>query len=252
MKSPRGKADGAGKDLTAAAFEARLMALQSDDELRKIARYFKAGEGQYGEGDRFIGVRMGSLFELAEEFLDMPVAELERLLESEIHEMRAGACSIMGKSASKKGASEARRQELFDLYLRRHDRINNWDLVDLAAWHVVGPWLVDRPRDILYTLAASPSLWERRTAIYATYAFLKRGQLDDTLRIAEMLVNDPEDLIHKATGGMLRVVGGKDPAALAGFLDRHAATMPRVMLRYAIEKLPDAERARYMALGKRR
>lgn len=250
MKSAAGKAAAKGELPTAKAFETRLVALQSDEELRKIQRYFKSGEGDYGAGDRFIGVKMGNLFRLAEEFLDMPVKELETLLESDIHEMRAGACSIMGKAAAKKGASEERRLDLFELYLRRHDRINNWDLVDLAAWQVVGPWLVDRPRNILYRLAKSKNLWERRTAIYATYSFIKRGDVADTLKIAEILLNDPEDLIHKATGGMLRAVGGKDRAAHLAFLDKHAAKMPRVMLRYAIEKLTPAQRRHYLALGK--
>jgi 3-methyladenine DNA glycosylase AlkD len=250
MKSASGKAAATVELPTAKAFEARLMALQSDDELRKIQRYFKSGDGDYGAGDRFIGVKMGSLFRLAEDFLDMPVEEIERLLESDIHEMRAGACSIMGKAAAKKGATEERRKELYDLYLRRHDRINNWDLVDLAAWHVIGPWLVDRPRAILYRLAKSKDLWERRTAILATFAFIKRGQVEDTLKVAEILLKDPEDLIHKATGGMLRAVGGKDRAAHLAFLDKYAAVMPRVMLRYAIEKLTPAQRQHYLGLGK--
>jgi 3-methyladenine DNA glycosylase AlkD len=252
MKSVAGKSAAKPEKPTAKAFEARVMALQSDDELRKIQRYFKSGEGDYGEGDRFIGVRMGSLFRLAEEFLDMPVKEIERLLESEIHEMRAGACSIMGKAAAKKGASEERRKELYDLYLRRHDRINNWDLVDLAAWHVIGPWLADKPRDILCRLAKSKSIWERRTAIYATYAFIRRGQVEDTLKISEMLLRDPEDLIHKAAGGMLRAVGDKHPTEHRAFLDKHAAVMPRVMLRYAIEKMPAKDREHYLGFGKGR
>jgi 3-methyladenine DNA glycosylase AlkD len=158
----------------------------------------------------------------------------------------------MGKAAAKKGATEARRKALYELYLRRHDRINNWDIVDLAAWHVIGPWLVDKPRDVLHRLAKSKSLWERRTAIYATYAFIRRGEVEDTLRIAELLLKDPEDLIHKATGGMLRAVGDKHPAEHRAFLDKHAAAMPRVMLRYAIEKLPQAQRNHYLGLGKAR
>ena len=252
MKSAAGKAAAKPERPTAKTFEARLMALQSDDELRKIQRYFKSGEGDYGEGDRFIGVRMGSLFKLAEEFLDMPVTQIERLLESNIHEMRAGACSVMGKAAAKKGATDERRKELYDLYLRRHDRINNWDLVDLAAWHVIGPWLVDRPRDILYRLAKSKSLWERRTAILATFAFIKRGQVEDTLKISELLLKDPEDLIHKAAGGMLRAVGDKHPKEHRAFLDKHSVTMPRVMLRHAIEKLPAKDREHYLGLARGR
>lgn len=252
MKSGSGKAAAEPEKPTAKAFEARLLALQSDNELRKIQRYFKSGEGDYGEGDHFIGVKMGSIFKLAEDFIEMPLRDLETLLESDIHEMRAGACSIMGKAASRKGATDERRQALFDLYLRRHDRINNWDLVDLAAWHVIGPWLADKPRDILYRLAKSKSIWERRTAIYATYSFIRRGQVEDTLKIAELLLKDPEDLIHKATGGMLRAVGDEHPGEHRAFLDRHAATMPRVMLRYAIEKLPAKDREHYLGLAKGR
>lgn len=151
--------------LTAAHFLERLHALQSDGELRKIQRYFKTGEGEYGAGDRFIGVRMGHVFNLAKEFIDLPPEEIETLLEDDIHEARAGAVSVMAKQASRKKTPPERRHELFDLYLRRHDRINNWDLVDLGAMHVVGRYLEDQPRDLLYDLARSPNLWERRTAL---------------------------------------------------------------------------------------
>ncbi|MBX3576866.1 MAG: DNA alkylation repair protein [Rhizobiaceae bacterium] len=235
---------------TAAAFLDRLHALQSDDELRKIRRYFKAGAGEYGEGDRFIGVRMGHVFGLAKEFAALPPSEIETLMESDVHEARAGAMSVMAKQYADKQTTPERRQELFDLYLRRHDRINNWDLVDLAAWHVVGPHLVGKNREVLYRLATSSILWERRTAILATFAFIKRGELDDTFAIAQRLLSDPEDLIHKAAGGMLRAAGGKDRARLEAFLDRHAATMQRTMLRYAIEHFPPGLRARYLGAGK--
>ena len=153
----------------------RLHAMQSDEELRKYQRYFKFGEGEYAHGDRFIGVRMGHVFNLAKEMLRLPVAEIERLLESDIHEARAAAMSIMAKQYALKKTTPERRQNLYDLYLRRHDRINNWDLVDLGAWHIVGPHLVERPRDILHQLAQSESMWERRTAILATFAFIRRG-----------------------------------------------------------------------------
>ena len=190
--------------VSAEAFVERLRALQSDEELRKIQRYFKAGEGQYGEGDAFIGVRMGQVFALAREFVAMPPAGIEKLMESEIHEARVGAMSIMAKQYGLKTTPQSRRKQLFDLYLRRHDRINNWDLVDLAAWYMIGPYLVDKPRDVLYRLARSGNIWERRTAICATMAFIKRGDSDDTFAIAELLLEDREDLIHKAAGGMLR------------------------------------------------
>ncbi len=237
-------------DLSAQQFVGELTALQSDDELRKIQRYFKSGPGDYGEGDQFIGVRMGQVFELAKQFIDMPPDQLELLLESPVHEVRAGACSIMDKQARRKKTPESRRQELYDLYLRRHDRINNWDLVDLAAQFVVGGYLFDQPRDLLFELARSPVTWERRTAITATAYFLRQGEADDTLRIAEILVNDPEDIINKCTGGWLRAAGDIDRPRLVAFLDRHAATMPRVTLRFALEHFEPAERTKYLAMAK--
>ena len=228
---------------TAAEFTRRLRTLQSDDELRKIRRYFKSDEGD----DVFIGVRMLHIFELAKAFIDTPPVEIEKLLDSPIHEIRAGALSIMSKQAA---AKKTRRAELFDLYLRRHDRINNWDLVDLAAPNVIGNHLITRPRDILYELAHSPDPWERRTAIYSTLAFVRHGEVADTIAIAGILVDDPHDLVQKPTGGMLREAGKKDEPALTAFLDEHAATMPRVTLRYAVERLDPAQRSKYLGAGK--
>lgn len=235
--------------LTAAEFTRRLKALQSDDELRKIQRYFKPGDTKQPKDDYFIGVRMGSIFELAKEYADMPVGEIEKLMESPIHELRAGAMSIMGQCAKGKKCSEDRLKELYELYIRRHDRINNWDLVDLAAYYVVGKHLADKPRDVLYKLARSKNMWERRSAIVATAHFiLKLKQTDDTFKIAELLVNDDEDLVNKGTGWMLRAAGEKDRARLLGFLDKHAATMPRVLLRYSIEKLDKKQRDHYLKM----
>lgn len=236
--------------LTASQFIKQLKAKQSDLELQKIQRYFKSGEGEYGEGDAFLGVRMGDVFALAKQHMGMPVAELEKLMEHKLHEVRAGAMSIMDKDARSKKTTPERRAELYKLYMRRHDRINNWDLVDLAAVHVVGGYLHDKPRKPLYTLARSRNIWERRTAIVATGYFLRHGEIDDTFAIAEMLMKDKEDLIHKAAGGWLRFAGDQDPARMRAFLDAHAASMPRTMLRYAIEHLKPAERKRYMAAGK--
>jgi 3-methyladenine DNA glycosylase AlkD len=235
-------------DLTARAFTERLLALQDDEELRKIQRYFKSAEGEYGHGDTFIGVRMGSIFALAREFVEMPIGEIETLLDNDVHEQRVGALSIMAKQYPLKTTTDARRKELYDLYMRRHDRINNWDLVDLAAWHVVGPWLVDKPRAVLHKLARSKSMWERRTAVLATFSFIRRGEFDDTVRIAKILITDKEDLIHKAAGWALRVLGDRDRATLEAFLDDHAAQMPRVMLSNAIEKFSPADKVRYRAL----
>ena len=234
--------------LTAERFIAELETHRSAEEREKLMRYFKTAPGEYGEGDDFMGIRMGTLFDVTKRYGGMQVAELEKLLESPIHEVRAGALSIMNKEAMGRRVSEQRRRELFELYLRRHDRINNWDLVDVACRYVVGVYLADKPRDVLYRLARSENLWERRTAIVSTWWFIRSDDLDDAFALSEVLMADREDLIHKATGWMLRYCGDKDPARLAAFLDRHAPVMPRTMLRYAIEKFPPELRKTYLAL----
>jgi 3-methyladenine DNA glycosylase AlkD len=233
-------------NVTAKQFIQRLKSHSSPQEREKIMRYFKNTDG-----DQFIGVRMGQLFALAKEFIDMTPDEIEKLLDSKIHEVRAGGCSIMDKQARRKKTTPERRKELYDLYLRRHDRIDNWDLVDVCAIHVIGGYLFDKPRSALYKLARSKNTWERRTAIVSTAYFIRQRDLDDTFKICEMLLKDNQDLVHKATGWMLRFAGDKDPARLLGFLDKHAATMPRVALRYAIEKLDKKQRDHYLSLKKR-
>ena len=229
-------------------FIEKLKTLQSDDELKKILRYFKAGEGEYGEADKFIGVKMGQIFALAKEFIEMPINEVEKLLESPVHEVRTGAVSIMDFQARAKKTSESQKKELFDLYINRHDRINNWDLVDRSAPYVVGGYLFDKPRDILYKLASSKNMWERRTSIVSTFYFIRKNDLADTFKIAEILLKDEEDLIHKATGGWIREAGKKDIQQLIDFLNKFAAEMPRTMLRYAIEHLDKDQRAHYLRL----
>jgi 3-methyladenine DNA glycosylase AlkD len=237
-------------DVSAARFIEQLETYRSPEELKKIQRYFKSGKGEYGEGDEFMGVRMGQVFALAKEYIDMPLDEIEKLLESRVHEVRAGALSIMDKQARRKKTPESRRKELFDLYMRRHDRINNWDLVDLGALYAIGSYLFDKPRDILYKLARSENLWERRTAIVGTAYFIRQGDVADTFKIAEILLNDEQDLVHKGTGWMLRAAGGVDRPQLLRFLDQHAATMPRTLLRYAIEHLDKEQRSHYMSMKK--
>jgi len=227
-------------------FMTRLKTYQSPIEREKTLRYFKTPAK--GEADQFIGVRMGQVFTLVKEFITMTPDEIEKLLESKIHEVRAGACSIMDKQARSKKTTPERRKELYDLYLRRHDRINNWDLVDVCAIHVIGGYLFDKPRHILYKLARSKNMWERRTAIVSTAYFIRKGELDDTYNLVEMLLNEKEDLVHKATGWMLRFAGDKDRTRLLNFLDHHAPTMPRVTLRYSIEKLDNQQRAHYLGL----
>lgn len=234
-------------EATAAAFVQRLELLQDPAELEKIQRYFKTGPGDYAEGDVFMGVRMGHVFALAKEFIDLEPGEIEKILDNSIHEVRAGACSVMSKQASRKRTSDDRRQELFDLYLSRHDRINNWDLVDLAARQVIGARLTTKPRDLLYDLAGSSNLWERRTAITAA-SLIHDGDLDDFYAIAEILLHDPEDIINKCVGGWIRNAGTIDRPRLLAFLDVHASTMPRVTLRFAIEHLDKVRQTHYRAL----
>lgn len=229
--------------LSAREFVEGLEAMGRVDETKKYTRFFK----NVGD-DNFIGVSMGKVFALVKEFRYMELDEIEKLLESKIHEVRAGAVSIMDFQARSKKTEEKRRKELVDLYLRRHDRINNWDLVDRSAIYVIGGYYFDKSRAMLYKLAKSKVIWERRTAIVATAYFIKQKDLTDTFKIAEMLLEDKEDLIHKATGWMLRFAGDKDNAALCNFLDKYAATMPRTMLRYAIEKFDKKQREHYLKL----
>jgi 3-methyladenine DNA glycosylase AlkD len=233
------------KGLTAEQFVKKLTTHRSSAQRAKYQRAFK-----HGEDDEFMGVGMGRVFALAKEFIEMPLGEIEKLLESPIHEARVGAVSVMDFQARSKKTSGARRKELFDLYLRRHDRINNWDLVDRSAPYVVGGYLFDKPRKILYKLAHSKNIWERRTAIVSTGYFIRKGDIADTFKIAEILLKDDQDLIHKATGWMLRAAGGIDRQTLLNFLDKHAATMPRTCLRYAIEHLDQKRREHYLNLKK--
>lgn len=198
--------------------------------------------------DPILGVRMGQVFALAKEFIDMPLDEVETMLESLFHEMRVGAVSIMDFQARSKKTTEARRKELFGLYIRRHDRINTWDLVDRSAIHVVGGYLFEKPRKVLYKLAKSKKMPERRTAIVSTLYFIGKGDVDDAFKLAEIMLYDKEDLIHKANGWALRFAGDKDRKQLMKFLDKHAATMPRVTLRYALEHFDKKLREHYMNL----
>ena len=213
------------------------------------AKLFKEKlNGLGSKQDKYNDVSMGQIFALAKQAMNMPPKEIEKLLESPIHKVRVGAVSIMDWQACSKKTPETRRKELFDLYIRRHDRIDDWDLVDRSAPYVVGGYLSDKPRAILYKLACSKSPWERRTAITATYYFIRQGEVDDTFEIAEILVNDPHDLVQKAVGGWVREAGKKDLQKLISFLDKYAATMPRTMLRYAVEHLDKTQREHYLGL----
>jgi 3-methyladenine DNA glycosylase AlkD len=192
-------------------------------------------------------VRMGDVFSLATSMADMPLDQIDILLTSPVHLRRVGALTIMGKQFTKKKTTDERKRELYELYLSRTDHINTWDLVDLSGHHVVGGYLFDKPRTVLYELARSEHWWKRRLAIFATLHFVRKGDADDTFAIAAILVNDPEDYVNKAVGGLLREAGKQDKAQLLAFLDKHAATAPRVTLRYAVERLEPDQRQHYLA-----
>ncbi|NNE36521.1 MAG: DNA alkylation repair protein [Rhodothermales bacterium] len=207
-------------------------------------RFFKTGKGEYGEGDVFLGIRVPVLRKQATKFKDLSLANLSRSLKSQYNEVRLCTLFILVKQFER--GNDAERKKIYDLYLESTEFVNNWDLVDSSAHKIVGPHLVHRDRRILTKLAKSKSLWERRISIMSTLEFIRRGDYADTLAISEILLNDPEDLIHKAVGWMLREVGNKDPQVERRFLATTYDRMPRTMLRYAIEKFPDVERKKYL------
>jgi 3-methyladenine DNA glycosylase AlkD len=228
----------------AKAAQQRLRSLGCPEQAAIVARFFKTGPGQYGEGDRFIGVKVPEIRKVAKEFKSLRLPEVECLLHSEVHEERLlGLVILVGQF--EKG-DDATRKPIYGLYLANTRFVNNWDLVDLSAPQIVGGYLESRSRKPLDRLAKSASLWERRISILATLWFIRRGDFADTLGIAEKLLGDREDLIHKAVGWMLREVGKRDVAVLEDFLGDHCRVMPRTMLRYAIERFPEEKRRKYM------
>lgn len=211
-------------------------------------RFFKAGPGEYAEGDRFLGVTVPHQRQIARRHRDAPLAELEVLVRSPIHEHRLTGFLILTEQFHAARKEPALRARLFAFCRKHLKQLNNWDIVDTVAPKIIGAHLIDHPelRPMLHTLARAASLWRRRIAIIATQAFIRRGDLQETLVLAERLLGDPEDLIHKAAGWMLREVGQKDEALLESFLERHSPRMPRTMLRYALERLPPARRRYFM------
>jgi 3-methyladenine DNA glycosylase AlkD len=222
----------------------RLLDLEDKEKAKTLQRFFKTGPGEYGEGDIFLGVMVPQLRKLSKEYGELDLGEVEALLKSSVHEERLLALLILIRKYNRGG--EAEKKKIYGLYLKSTRWINNWDLVDLSAPNIVGDFLMKRSREPLYRLACSPSLWERRIAILATFQFIKSHQFDETLRIGEILISDQEDLIHKAVGWMLREVGKRDPAAEESFLREQYRQMPRTMLRYAIERFPAARRELFM------
>jgi 3-methyladenine DNA glycosylase AlkD len=230
---------------TADAILARLRALENPEDARFLQRYFRTGPGEYGEGDRFLGIRVPAVRKLAREFRGTPLDETATLLRSEWHEARLLALLLLVDTYARGDADT--REAVYRLYRASTRYVNNWDLVDTSAPYIVGAHLEGRDRSELERLARSDSLWERRIAMLSTQHFIRQGDFGTALRIAEMLVDDRHDLIHKAVGWMLREVGNRDRAAEEAFLRRHQRTMPRTMLRYAIEKFPPELRRAYLA-----
>jgi hypothetical protein len=234
---------------SAKAVHAAFLAAANPAKAKLLMGFFKTGPGEYGEGDRFLGLTVPQTRALAKRFRGLPHAGIETLLRSPFHEERP--CALVLWDLRWKKAGEAERARIVASYLKLRAHINNWDLVDVSAPRILGLWLRDKDRSLLYRYARSKSLWDRRIAMLSCFAFIYEGDSKDALAIAEILVADKEDLMHKAVGWMLRELGKRvDVEDLRGFLRRHAATMPRTMLRYAIERLPEAERRRWMAAGK--
>jgi len=226
----------------------RLQKLASPGDAAFLQRYFKTAPGEYGAGDRFIGIRVPVLRRLAREFRELPPGGVAALMRSPIHEERLLALILLVNTFER--ADENGRAEIYDFYLAHLDRVNNWDLVDVSAPRIVGPHLENRSRKILFRLARSKNLWHRRLAVLATFHFIRSSDFADAFRLAELLRDDKHDLMHKAVGWMLREIGKRDAAVLQKYLGRHAARMPRTMLRYAIKKLPARSRKHYLQAGK--
>jgi 3-methyladenine DNA glycosylase AlkD len=228
--------------MTAKEFTATLTSYKSTADLKNNQRYYTEGKA-----DKCLGIRMKTIFDTAKKFTPMPLNEVEKLFKNPYYEIRMGAVSIMDFQARKKNITEAHKEALFKLYIKYHNKINNWDLVDRSAPFVVGGYLFDKPRTVLYKLAKSKNVWERRTAIVSTYFFIRQNDINDTFKIAEMLVKDKHDMIHKAVGSWVREAGKRDKQMLLNFLDQYSPIMPRVMLRYAVEKLDKKLRDGYLS-----
>jgi 3-methyladenine DNA glycosylase AlkD len=220
-----------------------LRKLASPEKAKISQRFFKTGKGQYGEGDVFLGITVPQSRKIAKKYYKLSFKETKQLLESKIHEERLIAILILVHLYQ---TNEKLREDIVNFYLFHTTKINNWDLVDLSAHKILGAYLLDKDRKVLYKLAKSKNLWEKRIAIISTFHFIKNNQFKDTLKISEILLNDSHDLIHKAVGWMLREVGKKDLEVEEKFLKKHYKKMPRTMLRYAIERFEERKRLKYL------
>jgi 3-methyladenine DNA glycosylase AlkD len=230
--------------MTALQIQQKLRKLGDEERAKASQRFFKTGPGEYGEGDVFLGISVPKLRKLAKEYKDLTLEETRVLLRSAVHEERLLSLFILiGRFVR---GDESEREKAYNLYLNNTRFINNWDLVDASAGHIVGAFLADKEKAPLYRLAASKSLWERRVAIISTFYFIRQDKFSETLKISEKLLSDKEDLIHKAVGWMLREVGKRDLKTEENFLKRYYKKMPRTMLRYAIERFPEPKRQDYL------
>lgn len=221
-----------------------LHKLGSPQKARACSVFFKTGPGQYGEGDQFIGVTVPEQRQVARDFKDLSLSDLKKLLHSPVHEERLTALLILVRQYQR--ADEAGKKKIYNFYLVNAKRVNNWDLVDSSAHHIVGHFLSDKSSAVLDKLSCSKNLWERRISIVATWHGIRSGKMTDVIRISGKLLNDDQDLIHKAVGWMLREAGKRNPSALKNFLAKHHRKMPRTMLRYSIEKFPESKRKQYL------
>lgn len=221
-----------------------LQSLTDPKKAEILSRFFKTGKGEYGEGDIFLGITVPKQREIAKKYRHLSRQDIQKLLKSKIHECRLTSLMILRMQYQK--AKEEQKKDFFDFYLRNTKYINNWDLIDGSAPEIVGSYLLNKNRSVLYDIAKSSSLWERRVAILATFWFIRNNQFDDTLKIAEILLLDTHDLIHKAVGWMLREIGKRDQEVEETFLRKYYRIMPRVMLRYAIERFDEKKRKYYL------
>ncbi|BFM18380.1 DNA alkylation repair protein [Maricurvus nonylphenolicus] len=230
--------------VTAKTIKEALRGLANPEIAEHSQRFFKTGKGEYGEGDQFLGIRVPVLRKQVKAFQDTTLTEIQKLLVSPFHEVRLFSLLLLVHKF-KKGNDED-KSAIYQMYLNNTQYINNWDLVDSSAYQIVGGYLEGRDRQMLYQLAESDSLWERRIAIIATFQFIRNHDFEDTLKLSGLLLSDQEDLIHKAVGWMLREVGNRDVTVEKAFLKPHYQNIPRTMLRYAIEKFPKEERSNYL------
>jgi 3-methyladenine DNA glycosylase AlkD len=226
--------------LTLSDLQRELVRASDPQSAHDLALFFKTGKGEYGAGDEFCGITVPKLRKIAKRYLHLLLADVKKLLSSRVHEHRFTALEILVFQFE--AGDDSAKQKVFDFYLKHTRYINNWDLVDTSAPYIVGEYLATRPRKILYRLAKSSDMWERRIAIIATLAFIRSGDLKDTLGIAAVLLKDKHDLIHKAVGWMLRETGKRSEPAMLNFLAQNYAEIPRTALRYAIERLPEPQR----------